>query len=352
MDKRTEVDDDSVNRLDSWLSPVVNLKMTYKGQKESLDDLPKSDNKLGDAYYVVSEEKQYAYNGMTWELIDDTHGDGEIESAINYKGVKSAASELPLEGNENGDAYYVTEDSSMYVWNGTSWDSLGNIMPPVTSVEWDDITGKPDVFYEHPENTLGVKPTGFYKVGTDEYGHVTSVEDVTMDDLVDIGVVRLDGDKLVKGEESVSDLSLVHDAGTAVSMTADDGIAAVEIVDDSGKTLPIMVSNGEAYVGKDTSPADYIYTEDIDDIESADGKLVPNLNTVKQYVDGIDTGIDEAIENAENAVNAANEAINTAKNLPKISGGYGPPVLGGVSGDLYVDYNTGDIYEFGNNETV
>ena len=41
---------------------------------------------------------------------------------------------------------------------------------------------------------------------------------------------------------------------------------------------------------------------------------------------------------------------SVAEKLTKISGGHGAPVLGGTVGDLYIDYDTGDIYEFGYDE--
>lgn len=274
-----------INRLDSWLSPVINSVMTYKGQRESMADLPKTDNRLGDVYYVISEGKQYAYNGMNWELIDDTHGEGGGQSLINYKGVKDTIAELPVDGNEIGDAWYVTEDSSMYMWNGTSWDSLGEVAPPVTSVDWDDITNKPETFYTHPASPAGAKENGFYKVAIDADGHVIEVTPVTMDDLVAIGIVRLDGDKLVAGDSSVSNLVIASEEGAAVSIAADQNMAGVQIVDTSGKVLPIGIVNGESVVGADEVPVDSIYVDDIEDVEAADGNLVPNINTVKSYVE-------------------------------------------------------------------
>lgn len=141
MDKKYEVDDDNVvNRLDSWLSPVINLAMTYKGQIESLEDLPKSDNKLGDAYYVISEGQQYAYNGVAWEVIDDTHGNGGSASIV----------------------------------------------------KWNDIVGKPDVFYVHPSSPIGAQTTGFYKIETNAEGHIVNVVPVTKQDVTLLGIPEQD----------------------------------------------------------------------------------------------------------------------------------------------------------------
>ena len=295
MDKESKVtelnDEDAANRLDSWLAPVINSFMTYKGQRDSMDDLPKTDNRLGDVYYVVSEEKQYAYNGMNWELIDDTHGDGGSE-LVNYKGIKETVAELPQDGNEVGDTWYVKEDSSMYMWNGSAWDSLGEVTPPSTDVSWDDIKDKPDVFYVHPTSPAGAKQSGLYNIATDEDGHVTEATTVTM---VDVSSVYVDD----------------FDAG------------------------------------------------------SADGRVVPNLNVVRKMLEDSGMSPDDAMqvaqqameiankakESATNAQTTADEALEATKSMTKISGGYGPPTIGGNAGDIYIDYETGDIYEFGNDGT-
>lgn len=139
--------------------------------------------------------------------------------------------------------------------------------------------------------------------------------------------------KLVDGGESVSDLSIGYTDessgnGGEISMSTGDIACAVQIMDNNGKILPIGVMDGESSVGLGLSPIDYIYAKDIENVDTVDGKLVPNVNTMKEYVSGM-----------------------TSK-LTKISGGYGPPSLGGVTGDLYIDYETGDIYEFGDNDTV
>lgn len=295
MDKEYGVaefeDDDEVNRLDSWLAPVINSFMTYKGQRETMADLPKTDNKLGDVYYVVSEESQYAYNGMTWELIDDTHGDGGSE-LVNYKGIKETVDELSQDGNEVGDTWYVKEDSSMYMWNGSAWDSLGEVAPPATSVDWDDITNKPETFYTHPTSPAGAKQSGLYKIATDEDGHVVEATPVTM---VDVSSV---------------------------------------------------------------------YVDDVD-TGSADGRAVPNLNVVRKMLEDSGMSPDDAMQVAQQAMEIANranqsatnaqatadEALEATKSMTKISGGYGPPAIGGNAGDIYIDYETGDIYEFGNDGT-
>lgn len=295
MDKQSKVvelnDEDEVNRLDSWLAPVINSFMTYKGQRETMADLPKTDNKLGDVYYVVSEESQYAYNGMNWELIDDTHGEGGSE-LVNYKGIKETVGELPQDGNEVGDTWYVKEDSSMYMWNGSAWDSLGEVTPPSTDVSWDDIKDKPDVFYVHPTSPAGAKQSGLYKIATDEDGHVVEA-------------------------------------------------TPVDMVDVSG-----------------------VYVDDVD-AGSADGRVVPNLNVVRKMLEDSGMSPDDAMQVAQQAMEIANranqsatnaqatadEALEATKSMTKISGGYGPPTIGGNAGDIYIDYETGDIYEFGNDGT-
>lgn len=58
-----------------------------------------------------------------------------------------------------------------------------------------------------------------------------------------------------------------------------------------------------------------------------------------------------ANQSATNAQTTADEALEATKSMTKISGGYGLPTIGGNAGDIYIDYETGDIYEFGNDGT-
>lgn len=180
----------------------------------------------------------------------------------------------------------------MYMWNGTSWDSLGEVAPPATSVDWDDIVNKPETFYVHPTSPAGAKQSGLYKIATDEDGHVVEAAPVTM---VDVSSIYVDD----------------FDAG------------------------------------------------------SADGRVVPNLNVVRKMLEDSGMSPDNAMQVAQQAMEIANranqsatnaqatadEALEATKSMTKISGGYGPPAIGGNAGDIYIDYETGDIYEFGNDGT-
>jgi hypothetical protein len=50
---------------------------------------------------------------------------GSIGSTKTFKGSSTFAS-LPTSGNTNGDYYYVTDKTTNYCWNGTSWVDIGN----------------------------------------------------------------------------------------------------------------------------------------------------------------------------------------------------------------------------------
>ena len=46
----------------------------YKGTVETLSDLPET-AEVGDAYYVISESSNYAWNGETWGVVGETEAD-------------------------------------------------------------------------------------------------------------------------------------------------------------------------------------------------------------------------------------------------------------------------------------
>jgi len=50
--------------------------------------------------------------------------------AVDLKGSVALIASLPTTGNSVNDAYIVDEDGDLYVWNGTSWYSAGQIVGP------------------------------------------------------------------------------------------------------------------------------------------------------------------------------------------------------------------------------
>ena len=52
----------------------------------------------------------------------------DISSVFVYKGTKTSQSQLPTTGNKKGDVWTVSDTGSEYVWNGTSWEYLGQIL--------------------------------------------------------------------------------------------------------------------------------------------------------------------------------------------------------------------------------
>lgn len=223
---------DEIDNLDSWLLPAINSVMTYKGQVDSMDDLPKTDNKLGDAYYILSAEKQYAYNGIDWELIDDTHGSG-----------------------------------------GTS-----------SVVRWDDIKGKPDVFYVHPVSPAGAKENGLYKITIDENGHVTEAVAVTMEDLVHTHEIA-DVEGLQTEIDGKADAEHTHDAADITSGVI--GIDRIPNIPDS-KIVGMDATKLIGTISQSNLPS---YVDDVVEVENYDalpetgeaGKIYVDLQTNKAY---------------------------------------------------------------------
>lgn len=277
-----------------------------------------------------------------------TQIDTAVQSAINtalasvmtYKGAKATAEELPSEGNKLGDVWHVTADTAEYAWDGTKWEVLGSTMN--VSVSWSDITGKPETFtpsshthdvatgsidgfmssedktkldgiadgannYVHPTSTAGAKANGLYKIATDIDGHVTDATVVIKADIDALGVISvpdggtegqfvqnksgnpewsdgmyLSDGKIKSGATDVSSVSVNND-GSKVEVAAGSD-SSIQITSSGGKVLPIGITGEKSAVGLGGSPIDAIYAEDISNVSSADGKRVPNINTMKSYV--------------------------------------------------------------------
>jgi uncharacterized protein DUF5907/collagen triple helix repeat protein len=55
---------------------------------------------------------------------------GATGSGITMKGSVATSANLPPSGNQQGDAYIVQADDSLWIWNGTTWVSGGSIQGP------------------------------------------------------------------------------------------------------------------------------------------------------------------------------------------------------------------------------
>ena len=53
---------------------------------------------------------------------------GDPGTSVTILGTKNEESELPTEGNKNGDGYIIS--GSLYVWDGDSWNNVGKIQGP------------------------------------------------------------------------------------------------------------------------------------------------------------------------------------------------------------------------------
>lgn len=132
--------------------------MSWKGVVATVDDLPATGQSNGDMYYVTARTSNYVWNSTknNWD---------ELSGAIDLSGLVTKTTTiagLPLSGNiastdlKNalgvgsayvfkgtvadttalnaittkaiGDTYYVTAASSSYAWNGTQWQSIGQVI--------------------------------------------------------------------------------------------------------------------------------------------------------------------------------------------------------------------------------
>ena len=148
-----------------------------------------------------------------------------VASVMTYKGAKDTAEELPQEENKLGDVWHVNADSAEYAWDGTKWEALGTTMN--ISVAWSDITGKPSTFtpsehshdnatssapgfmsssdkqkldgiaagatkYTHPNSAAGGKSVDLDGRGTNAQRHVTSAASVVKSDITSLGIPAQD----------------------------------------------------------------------------------------------------------------------------------------------------------------
>lgn len=87
--------------------------------------------------YTTAEKNKLSAFGdaSTYALKSD------IASMYRYKGSVATVAALPSSGNTTGDVYNVEASGMNYAWDGTAWDSLGEIfqITSITNAEIDAI---------------------------------------------------------------------------------------------------------------------------------------------------------------------------------------------------------------------
>jgi hypothetical protein len=64
-----------------------------------------------------------------WSGLDEISG-GAYGAAINFRGTVATVGNLPSSSNQVSDAYLVSADSQMRVWNGSAWINIGTLRGP------------------------------------------------------------------------------------------------------------------------------------------------------------------------------------------------------------------------------
>ena len=73
------------------------------------------------AYYNISTQISYIYNGSTWDILAESiGGDTTVQVSINWLGTYNAAPANP----SIGDAYYNSTSKASYVYDGSVWQQI------------------------------------------------------------------------------------------------------------------------------------------------------------------------------------------------------------------------------------
>jgi plastocyanin len=125
------------------------------GVSADVESLPSESNSVGDIYIVEADGEAYVWDGTNWVSIGTITGpagedgatgpagdpgptgptgadgaDGADGTSVVILGVVATTEDLPSESNSVGDIYIVEADGEAYVWDGDSWESIGNITGP------------------------------------------------------------------------------------------------------------------------------------------------------------------------------------------------------------------------------
>lgn len=65
--------------------------------------------------------------GSTWKVVKIKGENGTNGSSVQIKGTVSSVGDLPGSGNTAGDGYILSTNGHLYVWDGESWEDVGQV---------------------------------------------------------------------------------------------------------------------------------------------------------------------------------------------------------------------------------
>jgi len=154
----------------------------------------------GDTYYNTTDGRIYVYNGTSWETV----GSG---------GTTPSGSTFPTAANE-GDTYYNTTDNALYIYNGTSWETVGADDQTATEVA---VT---------PNSTIGLSSSNVQSALEELQGEITTAASGGMTSVVHD--TSLTGNGVIGNELGIAD------NGVSLAKISDGGASQVLTTDDSG----------------------------------------------------------------------------------------------------------------------
>lgn len=210
----------------------------------------------------------------------------DISAVLKFKGTVASKDKLPSSAT-TGDVYYVTEDSSEYVYLDSAWEELGPVIDlssyALSSDVIQRVTGETgevpkfnsdgtlsstgftlgksvpadavftDTVYTHPTYTSYA--SGLYKVTVDTTGHVSAATAVAKSDITALGIPSED----TKVTSTVDSSSKIYLTGTTSSATSTAGLKhKTSVYADTDGSLTATSFHGNA----DTSTSATKATQD------------------------------------------------------------------------------------------
>ncbi len=182
--------------VDNLINQIQNIRVADFGKEIQLKNL------INDIKSLTTKQYTNAY-------IEEAIAEARINT-FNYKGTLQNVSDLPATNNRIGDVYFISDNSLFYAWDGTKWDLIsGNISGISDIAQGQDILiDKTDpqnptisVDRTYQNNTFANKSSDFVSPITDINKGITQANILNVDSLVQEWTTNLD---IIKYSDCIS----------------------------------------------------------------------------------------------------------------------------------------------------
>ena len=178
LGERIDTVESDINALDEKLTAHIEDEEANAATKAELAEETNArliaDNLLQEAVDLKADKTELE-NFYDKDAVDALFEE-KTATLFNYKGQVETVNDLPVEGNKTGDTYNVIESGANYTWNGSAWDKLSETIDLSPYAKTTDVNALVEAEAQARQGVDATLQTNIDKVASDLAEHIADAD--------------------------------------------------------------------------------------------------------------------------------------------------------------------------------